>query len=132
MVPLGRLAPRRVALVKPSALGDIVHALPVLSALRARFPHAAITWVVNKSYEPLLAGHPVLAWVALAEGPYAEWTSPAGRPIKVDYGEHAVVLTGVDAGSVKVNDPLSGERLTWSKSRFERMWAGLGRRALRA
>jgi ADP-heptose:LPS heptosyltransferase len=60
MQPLGRLAPRRIALVKPSALGDIVHALPVLSALRARFPHAAITWVVNKSYEPLLAGHPDL------------------------------------------------------------------------
>jgi ADP-heptose:LPS heptosyltransferase len=60
MVPLGRLTPRRIALVKPSALGDIVHALPVLSALRAKFPHAAITWVVNKSYEPLLAGHPDL------------------------------------------------------------------------
>jgi heptosyltransferase-1 len=52
--------PRRIALIKPSALGDIVHALPVLSALRARFPEASITWVVNKSYEPLLAGHPDL------------------------------------------------------------------------
>lgn len=52
--------PRRIALVKPSALGDIVHALPVLTALRERFPDAAITWVVNKSYEPLIAGHPHL------------------------------------------------------------------------
>jgi heptosyltransferase-2 len=26
---------RRIALIKPSALGDIVHALPVLSALRS-------------------------------------------------------------------------------------------------
>lgn len=60
MVPLAELQPRRIALIKPSALGDIVHALPVLSALRAKFPHAAITWVVNKSYESLLAGHPDL------------------------------------------------------------------------
>jgi heptosyltransferase I len=52
--------PRRIALIKPSALGDIVHALPVLSALRAKFPLASITWVVNTSYEPLLAGHPDL------------------------------------------------------------------------
>jgi len=52
--------PRRIALIKPSALGDIVHALPVLSALRARWPSGEITWVVNKSYEPLLAGHPDL------------------------------------------------------------------------
>ncbi|HUR54105.1 MAG TPA: glycosyltransferase family 9 protein [Gemmataceae bacterium] len=52
--------PRRIALLKPSALGDIVHALPVLSALRRRFPDSHITWVVNKSYEPLIAGHPDL------------------------------------------------------------------------
>ncbi|OWK43581.1 glycosyltransferase family 9 protein [Fimbriiglobus ruber] len=52
--------PRRIALLKPSALGDIVHALPVLTALRERFPAAQISWVVNKAYEPLLAGHPHL------------------------------------------------------------------------
>ena len=61
MVPLSELRPRRIALIKPSALGDIVHALPVLSALRARFPHAQITWVVNKTYEPLIASHPDLS-----------------------------------------------------------------------
>ncbi len=60
MVPLAELNPRRIALIKPSALGDIVHALPVLSALRTRFPQTEITWVVNKAYEPLLAGHPDL------------------------------------------------------------------------
>ena len=54
------MEPRRIALIKPSALGDIVHALPVLSALRSKFPEADITWIVNKSYEPLLAGHPDL------------------------------------------------------------------------
>src|SRR5205085_4289514 len=52
--------PERIALIKPSALGDIVHALPVLSALRRRFPAAHVTWVVNRAYEPLLAGHPDL------------------------------------------------------------------------
>ena len=34
--------------------------LPVLSALRDRFPHSDITWIVNKAYEPLLFGHPDL------------------------------------------------------------------------
>src|SRR3954462_12980028 len=52
--------PRRIALIKPSALGDIVHSLPVLSALRRRFPDAHISWVVNRAYEPLLEGHPDL------------------------------------------------------------------------
>jgi lipopolysaccharide heptosyltransferase I len=57
---LDRMSARRIAIVKPSALGDIVHSLPVLTALRARFPAARITWVVNAGYEPLLAGHPDL------------------------------------------------------------------------
>ncbi len=58
--PLHELAPRRIALIKPSALGDIVHSLPVLSALRRRFPAAQIAWIVNRVYEPLLLGHPDL------------------------------------------------------------------------
>jgi heptosyltransferase I len=60
MTPRTNLTPRRIALIKPSALGDIVHALPVLNALRDRFPRAHITWVVNRSYEPLLRGHRAL------------------------------------------------------------------------
>lgn len=83
-------------------------------------------------YAALLAGHPVLAWVALSEGPYASWTSPAGKPVEINYGEHAVVLTGVEGEDVHVNDPLSGERLVWTKEQFEQMWAGLGHRALAA
>ncbi|MCE9564120.1 MAG: glycosyltransferase family 9 protein [Planctomycetes bacterium] len=54
------LEPRRIALIKPSALGDIAHSLPVLTALRIRFPSARITWVVNTAYEPLIRNHPDL------------------------------------------------------------------------
>lgn len=57
---LDRLNPRRIAIIKPSALGDIIHALPVLTALRTRFPNARITWVVNRAYASLLSGHPDL------------------------------------------------------------------------
>jgi uncharacterized protein YvpB len=81
-------------------------------------------------YRALLSGRPVLAWVALSDGPFASWQTPAGRTVRVNYGEHAVVLTGVGPGSVSLNEPLSGRRLTWAKPDFERMWAGLGRRAL--
>lgn len=52
--------PRRIALIKPSALGDIVQALPVLAALRQRFPQAHIAWIINQSYAPLLENHPDL------------------------------------------------------------------------
>jgi ADP-heptose:LPS heptosyltransferase len=58
--PLHELRPERIALIKPSALGDVVHTLPVLHALRLRFPAAKISWVVNRNLEPLLNGHPDL------------------------------------------------------------------------
>jgi heptosyltransferase I len=52
--------PQRIALIKPSALGDIAHSLPVLAALRSRFPNAHISWVVNRGYAPILHQHPDL------------------------------------------------------------------------
>lgn len=57
---LSEIEPKRIALIKPSALGDIMHALPVLAALRQRYPQAHLAWVVNSLYEPLLQQHPLL------------------------------------------------------------------------
>lgn len=51
---------RRIAIIKPSALGDVVQALPLLPALRRRFPSSHITWVVQRELSDLVAGHPDL------------------------------------------------------------------------
>jgi len=57
---LGLRQARRILILKPSSLGDIVHALPVLAALRAAYPDAHIAWLVADSFAPLLEGHPLL------------------------------------------------------------------------
>lgn len=54
------LRPRRVCLIKPSSLGDVVHALPVLTSLRKLWPEAHLAWVVNRGLRGLLDGHPDL------------------------------------------------------------------------
>ena len=59
-VRLDQIEPRRVCLIKPSSLGDVVHALPVLSALKDRWPDATFAWVVNSGLRGLVEGHPVL------------------------------------------------------------------------
>ena len=51
---------KRILILKPSALGDIVLALPALSALRTSFPQAEISWLVSPEFSPLLQGHPHL------------------------------------------------------------------------
>jgi lipopolysaccharide heptosyltransferase I len=59
-IALASLRPERVCILKPSSLGDVVNALPVLSALREHWPGAQIAWVVNRGLRGLLDGHPEL------------------------------------------------------------------------
>ena len=77
---LANLRPRRIALLKPSALGDIVHSLPVLSALKELYPASSIDWIVNASFEPLIAGHPDLhATVPFQRGTFRKGLWPSLR-----------------------------------------------------
>jgi ADP-heptose:LPS heptosyltransferase len=52
--------PQRILIVRTSALGDVVHALPALAAARRRWPAARIAWVVDEAFAPLLRGHALL------------------------------------------------------------------------
>lgn len=53
----------RILLIKPSSLGDLVHALPVLHGLRQRYPEARIDWLAGSSFAPLVEGHPEVSEV---------------------------------------------------------------------
>jgi len=63
LIPLTKTS--KILVVKPSSLGDIIHSLPFLSALKRRFREAEIHWVVARGLEGLLEGHPLLTklWV---------------------------------------------------------------------
>ncbi|MFA5912408.1 MAG: lipopolysaccharide heptosyltransferase I [Burkholderiales bacterium] len=47
-----------ILLIKTSSLGDVVHNLPVVSDIRARFPDARIDWVVEEAYRDIVGMHP--------------------------------------------------------------------------
>ena len=61
----------------------MLHALPVLEALRAAYPAAHLTWLVEAAYAPLLAGHPALDEV---------WIAPRLRPREFVSGANAAVM----------------------------------------
>ncbi len=69
-------APQRVLILKPSSLGDIVHTLPAAAALRAAFPSAHFTWMVNPEWAPLLQGNPHLDETLIF--PRSDFRGPAG------------------------------------------------------
>lgn len=50
----------KIAIVKLSSLGDVIHALPVARALRRGIPRLHLTWIVEAREYALLEGHPDL------------------------------------------------------------------------
>jgi lipopolysaccharide heptosyltransferase I len=57
--------PKKILIIKPSALGDIVPALPAITVLKRSFPQARISWLIRPEYAELLRGHPDLDEVIL-------------------------------------------------------------------
>ena len=57
--PMSGRAPR-ILIVRLSAIGDVIHGLPVLCALREALPQALLGWVVEGRMGDLLDGHPAL------------------------------------------------------------------------
>jgi len=55
----------RILLIKPSALGDVVHTIPVLVKLRARYPNARIDWLITPENADIVRCHPALSNVVL-------------------------------------------------------------------
>ena len=49
-----------ILIVKLSAIGDVIHTLPSLAALRVHYPHAHITWVIEEAASELIMDHPDL------------------------------------------------------------------------
>jgi heptosyltransferase I len=55
--PLSRVKLDRVALVMMSAVGDAVHALPVVNAIKRQRPGSHLTWILQPGPASLIRGH---------------------------------------------------------------------------
>ena len=49
-----------ILIIKLSAIGDVVHSLPLLEVLRGRFPSSRIDWVIEEAASNIVEGHPDL------------------------------------------------------------------------
>ena len=50
----------RILILKLGAIGDIIHTLPVLSAIRRRYPDAVVSWVAEKRSAEILRENPLI------------------------------------------------------------------------
>jgi lipopolysaccharide heptosyltransferase II len=70
--------PLKILILKPSSLGDVIQALPVLRLLKLHFSAAEIFWWIDSHLAPLLEGDPDLAGIVRFER--KRWTSPVHWP----------------------------------------------------
>ena len=68
----------KILILKPSSLGDVVQALPVLRLLKRHLPASEIYWWVDSKFAPLLEGDPDLTGVVRFER--RRWASPLHWP----------------------------------------------------
>lgn len=59
--------PPRILIVRLSSVGDVVHALPVLTGLRKCFPNAYLAWIVEEKARQVVEHHPLLNEVIVFE-----------------------------------------------------------------
>ena len=94
----------RIALIKLSSLGDVVHALPVAHALKHALPEAHLTWVVEARERAILEGNPDLDRILHVDtrlwrrefshpgGPSVVWGKLRGTMRRLRAGRFDVVL----------------------------------------
>jgi len=60
-----KINPRKILIVKPSSLGDVIHSLPFLNAVKTCLPKSEIHWIIAKGLEGILESHPMIdkLWV---------------------------------------------------------------------
>src|SRR3989454_2055673 len=63
----------RILIIKPSSLGDIVHALPAAAALRRLYPAAALTWLVKPEWSEILEGNPGIDEIVILPTSARRW-----------------------------------------------------------
>ena len=65
----------KILILKPSSLGDVVQALPVLRAIKRHLPRSEVYWWIDRHLASLLADDPDLAGVIPFER--RRWATPA-------------------------------------------------------
>jgi len=69
-------APASVLVLKPSSLGDVIHTLPAVAALKRHWPATRVQWLVNPEWSPFLTRNPVVDEVSLF--PRSQFRGPLG------------------------------------------------------
>jgi heptosyltransferase I len=81
---------RKILLIKLSAVGDVIHTIPVLNKLRRRYPTAQLDWLVTPAIAELLRHNPAITNVI--EFAREDWSKPWTLTPFISYARLAAKL----------------------------------------
>ena len=85
---------RHILLIKPSSLGDIVHAMPTCAAIRRAYPKARLTWLVKRQWAGLVERVDGVDRVWPVESTLQGWLSQV-VPLRAEQFDLVVDLQGL-------------------------------------
>lgn len=71
---------KKILIIKPSSLGDVIHAFPFVTALKELYPDSVISWLINAEYKALIEGHSLIDEVIVFDR--ESWNSKLYRSLQ--------------------------------------------------
>lgn len=109
---------QRLLIVKTSSLGDVIHALPVVQAIKDAAPHLALGWVVRRRCADILTGNPVIDHLyVLPDKPSLRELSQLRRELHSAHYDIALDMQGLSLSGLVTRLSGAPVRLGWDRNR---------------
>jgi lipopolysaccharide heptosyltransferase I len=108
----------RFLVVRLTALGDILHTVPAVAALRAAHPNAKLDWVVERKWAPVLEGSPAIDDVIAFDRRSAWGAVECVQRLQENHYACAIDFQGLYKSSILAGLSAAGRRIG-----FDRNWA---------
>jgi heptosyltransferase-1 len=114
----------RILLVRLSAMGDVIHALPAAATLKNSFPGCRLTWVIEPKWAVLLEGNPHVDRIVHLDRSSLHGIAACWREVRRETYDFAIDLQGLIKSSLVVAAARAGAAFGFDPSQLREKAAG--------
>jgi len=108
----------RLLVVKTSSIGDVIHALPVVQAIKDAAPHLTLGWVVRRRCADILTGNPSIdALYVLPDKPSLREIFQLRRDLHSAHYDMALDMQGLSLSGLVTRLSGAPVRVGWDRNR---------------
>ncbi|MGI4787789.1 MAG: glycosyltransferase family 9 protein [Janthinobacterium lividum] len=108
----------RLLIVKTSSIGDVIHALPIVQAVKEAAPHLTLGWVVRRRCADILRGNPLIDHLyVMPDKPSVAELLSLRRELHSDHYELALDMQGLLLSGLVTRLSGAPVRVGWDRNR---------------